>query len=59
MPSHHDRHPRGDSVNNQFDHNRGVPQAGQDAAIGDPCVPGTTASTIVDRQGDELTRGAA
>ena len=46
-------------MDNQFDHNRGVPQAGQDAGIGDPSAPGTTASTIVDRQGDELTRRAA
>jgi hypothetical protein len=50
---------QGDSVNKQFDHNRGVSRAGEDAGIGDPSAPGTTASTIVDRQGDELTRRAA
>ena len=43
----------------QFDHYRSVSRAGQDAGIGDPSAPGATASTIVDRQGDQLPRRAA
>ena len=46
-------------MDKQFDHYRSVSRAGEDAGIGDPSAPGTTASTIVDRQGDELTRRAA
>jgi len=46
-------------VYKQFDHDRDVPPAGEHAATGHPYASGTTASTIVDRQGDELTRRAA
>jgi hypothetical protein len=46
-------------VYKQFDHDRGVRLSGKGAAAGVPCASGTTASAIVDRQGDQLTRGAA